>query len=212
MLKKISMSVALLAAVCSGNSCADTTSPSNQFFYAGLMTGYANVDWSSVVSTDTATQFLSSGNPVSADGTGVLAGIDAGYQFNPYLSMEAEYIQLPDTQLIFLFDGYNQGTLVNSHLTMAALTFKVIAPLPQSQFSFFVDAGPAYQYQTNSIKSIGTWAPTFGGGLLYRINSHWQSEAAFQYAPGTGKSIEMPLLAYVPEVYAGTLKFDYIFN
>jgi Outer membrane protein beta-barrel domain len=209
MLKKLTKII--LLSICPIFFCfADEPTFSQHFFYVGGMTGYANVDWSSVVASDTLTT-LNGSNPNSADGTGVLFGADAGYQFSPHFAIEAEYIKLPNTQLIFLGNMYNGQVSVTSHMYFGAVTLKVIAPLPSSKFSLFADAGPAYQYRVDSIASIGTWAPTFGSGLLYRINGHWQAEGAFQYAPGTGKSISDPMTAYIPEIYAGTFKIDYIF-
>lgn len=213
MIKKLIISWAL---VCSSMAFADTASFKQQFFYVGLMSGVANVDWSSTVSTDVSSY---GSNPLSADGVGALFGADVGYQFSPHFAVEGEVIRMPDTRLTFYYilpfppfnNDYLNQSVVTSHMTFAAVTFKVIAPLPNSKFSLFVDAGPAYQYRADAIKNIGTWAPTFGGGLLYRINEHWQAEGSFQYAPGTGKSIADPMYAYVPEIYAGTFKLDYIF-
>jgi hypothetical protein len=86
-----------------------------------------------------------------------------------------------------------------------------MAPLGHSGFSLFVDAGPAYQWQTNQIANIGTFAPAFGGGIDYRVNQHWFGELGFQYAPGTGESISDPMVAYIPEIYVETFKVNYIF-
>lgn len=184
------------------------------FFYLGLMAGYANVDWSDVVSTDWSSRGT---NPLSADGTGVLFGFDGGYQFNPFFAVEGEAIRLPTTQMTYYTvfnwpaNDYNVGPVVDSDMAFASLVLKVIAPLPNSKFSLFVDAGPAYQYRSDQIAHVGTWAPTFGGGLLYRLANTWQVEGSFQYAPGTGKSVQDPMYSYVPEVYMGTLKIDYLF-
>lgn len=209
MLKNLTK-ICLCSAGLISTSFAASQNLSNHFFYVGAMTGYANVDWNSTVSQDALTA-INGSNPTSADGTGVLFGIDGGYQFNQHFALEGEFIKMPNTQLIFLGNMYNGQVNVVSHMYFAALTLKIIAPLPQSKFSLFADAGPAYQYREDSIKNIGTWAPTFGGGLLYRINDHWQAEGAFQYAPGTGRSVSDPLYYYIPEIYAGTFKVDYIF-
>jgi hypothetical protein len=207
----------LLLSIALISSCAaDEQNFSNHFFYAGGMFGNANENWSDVVSTDPLTQKT---NPLSADGNGILFGLDAGYQFSPHFAIEGEMISLPSTKLVFYQkldpyktpdNMYNVG-VVNASMVFAAVEFKVIAPLPNSKFSLFVDAGPGYVYMDYPITNIGIIVPTFGGGLLYRINDHWQAEGAFQYAPGTGKSVGDPMYFFVPETYAGTFKLDYIF-
>ncbi len=198
---------------------------STSFFYGGLIGGYADVDWDSVVTKDSYLDDLSvdPSNPYSVDGTGFAYGVDLGYQISSYFAVEGQYIRMPTSQLNFVYYGhfgklqpvlnpYNlTSPSVDSNMDFWSLIFKVMAPLGQSGFSLFVDAGPAYQYQTNSIANIGTWAPTFGGGMDYRINQHWFGELSFQYAPGTGKSISNPMIAYIPEIYAETFKLNYIF-
>lgn len=216
---------ALLLTIALVTSCAaDEQNFSNHFFYVGGMSGNADADWSSVVGTDISTL---GPNPLSADGNGMLFGLDAGYQFSPHFAIEGEFIDLPSSKLVFESQNdYHAGKTLNTTMLFAAIVFKVIAPLPNSKFSVFVDAGPAYQYlhyphsgvdvpaygyAESTLGDIGTWAPTFGGGLLYRINNHWQAEGSFQYAPGTGRSVQNPMNYYVPEIYAGTFKLDYIF-
>ena len=218
------LKVLLLALALMSSCAADEQNFSNRFFYQGGIVGNADVDWSSVVSTDIATVPF---NPLSADGNGVLFGLDTGYQFSPHFAVEAELINLPTSKLVFNkltdhvpLNAYNAEN-TNANMLFAAIMFKVIAPFPNSKFSLFADAGPAYQYLhyqnnsandlTSTLHDIGTWAPTFGGGLLYRINGSWQAEASFQYAPGTGKSVGDPMHYYIPEIYAGTFKLDYIF-
>lgn len=199
-----------------------------QFFYTGLMTGYGDSDWSDVVvqpGWENLPVLLA--NPYNADGDGILYGADFGYQFSPHFAIEGEYIRMPTSELSFVpnssitidghvfpltFNAYGltQGS-IDSNMDVAAVLFKVMAPIQGTAFAIFVDAGPAYQYRSDVIAHIGTWAPTFGGGLTYRIAEHWQAEGSFQYAPGTGKSIDNPMIAYIPEIYAGTFKLDYIF-
>lgn len=209
MIKKLLLATTL-AFVSSFAMADDASSLKQQFFYAGLIGGYGYVDWSSVIDRD-GTAFLT--NPEKITGNeGGLYGADFGYQFTPHFSVEAEYVHMPTSDLDFALIS-NYGLLFSTASTMefGAVTFKVIAPVLNTNFSLFADAGPAYQYQTNDIQNIGTWAPTFGGGFLYRINQHWQTEASFQYAPGTGKSVSNPMNYFVPEIYMGTLKIDYIF-
>jgi hypothetical protein len=204
--------------------------PSNaykqQFFYAGLMTGYGDSDWNDVVVKPGWENLpVLVANPYSAEGDGILYGADFGYQFSPHFAIEGEYIRMPTSELAFVPDSINiDGDIIplpnayglsqasiDSNMDVAAVLFKVMAPIQGTAFAIFVDAGPAYQYRSDVIAHIGTWAPTFGGGLTYRIAEHWQAEGSFQYAPGTGKSIDNPMIAYIPEIYAGTFKLDYIF-
>ena len=187
------------------------------FFYGGLIGGYADVDWSSVVvqpgwqnwnwTTDLA-------SPYSATGTGFAYGVDLGYQISSYFDVEGQYMRMPTSQLNFIpyLNLYGiTSPSINSNMDFWSVIFKVMAPLGHSGFSIFVDAGPAYQWQTNVIANVGTFAPTFGGGLDYRINQHWFAEGSFQYAPGTGESIPNPMIAFIPELYIETFKINYIF-
>lgn len=210
MIKKLS----LVALFLLGSSCAfaDSSTPlKQQFFYGGLLGGFGYVDWSSVIAADSSAWAT---NPTSVSANkGGLFGADVGYQLSAHFAVEAEYIRLPTSELTFfpIFNDYLIFSGTESTMDFGAVTLKVIAPVGSTPLSVFADAGPAYQYQTNDIKDIGTWAPTFGGGFLYRMDQHWQMEASFQYAPGTGKSIIDPMIAFIPEIYMGTVKIDYIF-
>ncbi len=194
------------------------------FFYGGLIGGYADVDWSSVVSQpgwNNATVTVA--NPYSASGTGLAYGVDLGYQFSPHFDVEGQYIRMPTSQLDFFpdltifghelpFNLYGiTSPSIDSNMDFWSVIFKVMVPLGHTGFSLFVDAGPAYQWQTNQIANIGTFAPTFGGGLDYRISQHFFAEGSFQYAPGTGESIPNPMTAFIPEIYVETFKLNYIF-
>ena len=192
-----------------------------RFFYVGVTGGYGNNDWSSMVARDGAT--AASGNPTAVSGEGPLFGGDFGYQINRHLAVEAEYVQMPKTDITMSFLDVLPYQLT-SKSSFASITLKIMAPILNSNFTFFVDAGPAYQWRKDSGKwsvlppvegtqpvDIGTWAPIFGGGFLYRMANNWQAEASFQYLPGTGKSVISAMSYYIPEVYAGTFRLDYIF-
>ncbi len=211
-MKKLLVLVPILTMACCTRGFADTNNTDiykEQFWYGGLISGYANVDWSSVVATDFSTI---ASNPASADGEGLIYGADVGYQINSHFAIEGEYIKLPTTaQTYFIPNVYNAPANVNSQLSFGAVIVKLIAPCLWPNLSIFADAGPAYQYRADTVQNIGTWAPTFGGGFMYRFAEHWQGELSFQYAPGTGKSIYNPMIDYIPELYMGTLKVDYIF-
>lgn len=182
----------------------------DHFFYAGLIGGYANVDWSPVISTDRATLPT---NPTNAEGEGGLYGFNVGYQFNPYIQFEAEYIRLPTSTLEFsLASRRNYGPLeTTSTADFWAAIVKFIVPLGETPFSLFTDAGPAYQTRSDEVADISTYEPTFGAGILYRASPEIQIEASFQYASGTGESEMDPMNDYIPEVYAYTFKVDYLF-
>ncbi len=195
-----------------------------QFLYAGLIGGYGNDDWSSMVVSynnvaDIATY---NSNPAGVDGKGALFGLNAGYQFNAHVAVEAEYVKMPTANVSMKYFGSaSLERNISSQLSYAAITLKLMAPIFNSNFTFFAEAGPAYEWRKDSASwdlldeypavSVGTWAPLFGGGFMYRMDQHWQSELAFQYLPGTGKSVGDPMNYYIPEIYAGQFKLDYIF-
>ena len=180
------------------------------FFYGGLIGGYADIDWSSVIAQDKATYAT---NPTQADGNGALFGGNIGYQFNKYFALELEYIQMPTSYLDFNPAArITYGTTsTNAQMNFAAFIVKFMAPLGKSDFSVFTDVGPAYQHLSDDITDTGTFAPTFGAGLNYKINEHWFSTMAFQYATGYGESIALPMTEYIPEIYAYTFSINYIF-
>lgn len=182
----------------------------NNFFYVGLIGGYANVDWSPVISTDDATLPT---DPTSVDGTGGLYGFDAGYQFNAYIQLEAEYMRLPTSNLTYSVAAHHTYGVLNSMSTMDlyGVIVKFIVPFENTGLSLFTDAGPAYQHRSDNVADISTYEPTFGAGLLYRASPNIQLEASFQYAPGAGESETDPMHDYIPEVYAYTFKADYLF-
>ncbi len=183
---------------------------SEHFFYVGLMGGYANVDWGPVISTDRATLAT---NPTSAEGVGGLYGFDAGYQLNPYLQFEVEYMRLPTSNLTYSVAAHRNYGVVDSTSIMDfyAVIAKFIVPLAETGLSLFTDAGPAYQRRSDNVAVIGTYEPTFGAGVLYRASPNIQLEASFQYGSGTGESEMNPMDDYIPEVYAYTFKVDYLF-
>lgn len=227
-----------LGVMWAGSMVMATPSYSKHFFYVGAIGGYADVDWDSTVAQDNPDDITNLSTPSQAEGQGALFGADIGYQINPYAAVEFEYMRMPKSYIEFDYydavftHAYHEWFSTYSDMNFYALIFKFIAPIRDSNFSFFVDAGPAYQYRTYNRKNWtqteiipgvivppssdqfpdkGTWAPAFGGGFLYRMDQHWQGELSFQYAPGTGDSIAFPLTDYIPEVYAGTLKVNYLF-
>ena len=183
---------------------------SEHFFYVGLIGGYANVDWGPVISTDRATLPT---NPTNAEGTGGLYGFDAGYQLNPYVQFEAEYIRLPSSSLTYSVAAHRNYGVLSSTTTMDfyGVIAKFIVPLANTGLSVFTDAGPAYQHRSDNVAEISAYEPTFGAGFLYRASPNIQLEASFQYASGTGESEMNPMDDYIPEVYAYTIKVDYLF-
>jgi len=182
---------------------------SERFYYLGLIGGWAKVDWDPIISTDEATLVS---NPTQADGKGGLFGLDVGMQWNKYFALEAEFIRMPDTYLNFSPAAYPAYHTLSTTSTMdfAAVIFKVMLPLGATPISLFTDIGPAYQHRDDDVANKTIYTGTFGAGALYRATEHWQYEVSFQYAPGYGKSIATPMDEYVPEIYAGTFKLNYL--
>jgi hypothetical protein len=180
------------------------------YFYGGLIGGYADIDWSSVIAQDQATLAT---NPTTADGTGALFGGDIGYQFGPHFALELEYIQMPNSYLQFssLARATYGTTSTTAQMDFAALMLKFMAPISNSNFSLFTDVGAAYQHLSDDTADTGTFAPTFGAGATYHINEHWFTTFSFQYATGYGESIALPMTEYIPEIYAYTFGLNYIF-
>jgi len=182
----------------------------DHFFYAGVIGGYANVDWSPVVSTDNATLPT---DPTSAEGDGALVGVDVGYQLNPYVQFEAEYMRMPTSTLTYSIASHRDYGPLSSASTMDfwSVLVKFIAPLGDTGLSVLTEAGPGYEQRADNVADVNAFTPTFGAGFLYRINPQIQVEAVFQYAAGTGVSEVNPMNDYVPEIYAYTFKVDYLF-
>jgi hypothetical protein len=113
-MKKLFFGLCVLGFLFSGRAFGDSSDYKQSFFYGGIIGGYADVDWSSVVVQPGLWNEITVGttNPASVDSTGFAYGADLGYQFSSYFAVEGQYMRMPTSQLnfnpiLYLLSPYN---------------------------------------------------------------------------------------------------------
>lgn len=125
-----------------------------------------------------------------------------GYLFNPYVSLEVGYTNLPNVD-------YSGGHVIDNTY-LFDLASKVIIPVAYN-FKLIGKFGIAYvnvNYENtlNQGFSAGDYAeyvPYFGAGALYRINPHLDCNLQYAMTPSSG---------HVPESSALTIGFTHLFQ
>ena len=171
--------------------------------YVGFMTGYGNTDWSQLVEQD---QLASANTPTSASGSGAIIGALIGYQINPYISVEGQYIRYPDSSINFA-PGANVYGIdhMTSKTNYFALMPKIAAPFDHDKYEAFGVLGFADVQRSDQLADISNFRPTFGFGVSNIELEHWTFSVAFNYTPGTGTASFTTVDQYIPYVYSGQL-------
>jgi OOP family OmpA-OmpF porin len=132
----------------------------------------------------------------STDGKGNQWRLQAGYNFNPYISLEAGYIDLGKADYKATFTG---GTAKGSEKA-GGIDLAILGKLPVSDgLSFFAKAGiistkiksklastaPATVNSTNSSNEI---RPLIGVGAIYQLQNNLDLRLDFDHASNLGNS------------------------
>ena len=176
-------------------------------FYAGLLGGYGDTDWSRLVSED---ELTAEATPISASGDGFVYGAFVGYQPFHYFAFELQYMRFPDADLVFE-PGNAMGinnTISKTDYTAAIV--KVLVPVGEA-WRVFGDIGIAYVRREDDISDIHNTRPTFGFGADYAFTDHWFSSLSFEYTPGTGEAVVDASAEYIPYLYSIQLGIGYRF-
>lgn len=150
---------------------------------------------------------------INVDRNSFAWSINAGYQFNQYIAVEAGYMQLPYAKLT------QNSTSGNVKLKTSAITADVKGILPVSQqFDLFAKAGLAFESQSLSSSNAGVTtvttsdnhriAPLFGLGVDYNINQNWSVGLQGIATLKTGHAANGN---YYPATYTGLVGVTYKF-
>lgn len=192
----------------------DKTEFSKYPFYFGGIVGFGNTNWDGLVDPDAINDGSDISTPVKATGTGIDWGLMAGYEFNRYFAIQANYEHYPTSRIFF--DQYNSyfvnPEIMESQTETYSGVAKFMVPIFNTGFRLFSDVGPAYTYRTDSLEDMGHWAAQFGGGLNYNISPRFLAELNFNYTTGNGASNTTPVDNYMPFLYSINFGLAYRFN
>ncbi len=187
--------------------------------YVGFMTGYGNTDWSELVQQGSLAATcipgvtpdnLCNNTPSSASGSGAIIGASLGFQFNPYLAIEGQYIRYPDSSVSFgVPNPYGDITHMTTKTNYFALMAKVEAPFYHDDFEVFGTLGVADVKSSSPLDDSSNTRPTFGFGVSDIQLERWVFSLAFNYTPGTGTASTTTAAQYIPYIYSGQLSVAY---
>jgi len=194
--------------------------------YVGAAIGYGSTNWNALKAQDVSSETSVPQN-VHHD-SGVVWGVQLGYEITRYFALEAQYRQFRDTK-IMLSDtsDYWPITSFNTQTWTANLIGKFMIPIGIPRTRAFASAGAVYVHRrdvqinkdpfgegipTQRLANKGHVGPTFGVGINYLITRHFMAELAFEYDTGYGKTQEETLKSFVPFVYNVTLNVNYRFG
>ncbi|MCX7123797.1 MAG: hypothetical protein NTV32_09105 [Gammaproteobacteria bacterium] len=197
------------------------TSMAKDPLYFGFMTGYGNTDWGELVEQgdlaatcgqvpDFLKPNLCNNTPSSASGSGAIVGAMLGFQFNPYLAIEGQYIRYPDSSVNFgTPNPYGGLTHITAKTNYFALMGKVEAPFYHDDFEAFGTLGIADVESSSPLADSSNVRPTFGFGVSDIQLARWIFSLAFNYTPGTGTASTTTADQYIPYIYSGQLSVAY---
>ena len=171
--------------------------------------GYANHPWQDDRATTVGLENqLGVLRNLSNINGGAIGGVDVGFQFNRFFSLEggwsylptASYnrdrtVTLPVAQTTFILP---EGLQVNINSGLAYIAAKGTLPICD-KFDAFAKLGAAYAYNhsnvtipaslVNSPAVLTTdhsnfWNPLFGFGLQYSLFNNWSINVQYDYVPG----------------------------
>ncbi len=177
--------------------------------YVGVSLGYGNTNWQQMISQD---EITSTSTPVTGKGSGVAAGIVAGYELSSHFAVEANYARFPTSHLTFeLPNVYNIESLT-SRTNAYNIVAKFMVPVGSPKFKAFSEIGPAYVQRDDDMTNKGRIGGVFGVGVDYNINPRWLIELGFQYYTGYGESELKPVYDYIPFLYTLNMRLAYRFS
>ena len=211
-LKKIATSITIAALVTSIPGYAGEMGQVQQkprYFYIEGNVGYANHPWQNDRTTTVGLENqLGVLTNLSNINGGVIGGVDAGYQFTPYLALEggwsylptASYnrdrtVTLPVAQTTFTLP---QGLQVNINSGLAYIAAKGTVPV-YNKLEAFGKLGAGYVYNNANVNvpaslvnssTVHTsnhsnyWNALFGFGLQYPILERLTANVQYDYVPG----------------------------
>lgn len=212
LLKKIAPSLTLVMLTASMTGHAGEMGPvqeKTRYLYIEGNVGYANHPWQNDRTTTVGLENqLGVLRKLSNINGGAIGGVDAGYQFTPFLALEggwsylprASYnrdrtVTLPVAQTTFTLP---QGLQVNINSGLAYIAAKGTIPL-YNKLDAFGKLGAAYVYNKANVNvpaslvnssTIHTtdhsnyWNALFGFGLQYSFLEHLTANVQYDFVPG----------------------------
>lgn len=180
-----------------------TPAPSYAGIYAEGNIGYAIHNWLQ----DGSTNGLSS----TSNGRGGFAGgVDVGYQFNQYFSVEGGWVYLPRFKTTI---NHTTALKVNSGIAYGAV--KVTAPIYENTYIFGkLGAGYVYNRASGDLRSSATnksdyWNPLWAAGVQYYFNQNLSINVQYMNIAGYHKASSSNFAS--PETHLFTVGLGYKF-
>lgn len=208
------MLMAFYAMSCYGK---DLLIPNYPLFYVGINAGYGSTTWDGLVpSPKNKNEVICISAPTEAVEGGVLWGVLAGVEFNPYLALEATYQQYPHAKIIFeetslfAYDHHEHKGLT-SDTDSISLVAKVMTFIPNTCARIFSGVGLAVTHRDDIVYDRRKIKPTFVFGANFTADRHWMLEVGVTYTAGDGQAELDPVKDYVPFLYSAGVRLDYRF-
>ncbi|MDF1677093.1 MAG: outer membrane beta-barrel protein [Legionellaceae bacterium] len=184
-------------------------------FYVGLNGGYGSTTWKGLVpSRDNQSIVLNISTPTDVHEGGFTWGGFAGFEFSPFVAVEANYLSYPKAEIFFdessLFSFENQGQLkFSTHTQTVSLMAKVMFVLPETVIRAYSSLGVGWVHRGDEVNDVWLATPSFGAGVNYPLAEHLMIEVAANYMSGYGESELNPANDFVPFLYAVYFRLAY---
>ena len=183
--------------------------------YVGLNSGYGSTTWQGLVpSHDKQSIVLNISTPTDVHEGGFVWGGFAGFEFSPFIAVEANYLVYPRAKIFFhetsLFSFENEGQVqLNTQTETASLMAKVMFTIPQTTLRAYSSVGIGWVHRADHINDAWLVTPSFGAGFNYPLAEHLMTEIAANYMAGYGESELSPANDFIPFLYAIYFRFAY---
>lgn len=184
-----------------------TPAPSYAGIYVEGNIGYAIRNWLQDPLTPIA--ILSSISSTSNGRGGFAGGVDIGYQFNQYFSVEGGWVYLPRAKSTV----NNAGSVkINSGIAYGAI--KLTAPIYENTYVFGkLGAGYVYNRLSGSLSSATSssnyWNPLWAAGVQYYFNQNLSINLQYMNVAGYHRSSDSNFAS--PDTHLFTVGLGYKF-
>ncbi len=140
--------------------------------------------------------FGSFGGSTSTDRTDTAYKIAVGLQANPYVALEAQYIDLGKSTYKAAISGPGGSVSTKTDFETSGLGANLVGTLPLDDFTLFAKAGYHYLKTKGSVKFSGNiitgsdsetvrkWTPSFGVGASYNFTKELAVVAEYERYKG----------------------------
>lgn len=185
MLKKTLLAAAVFA-------CATTAVQANEV--SGYLTGSVGQAKAEKpkVAKEIQSVFANAGGSTSTDRTDTAYKIAVGLQANPYVALEAQYIDLGKSTYKGAISGPGGSFSTKADFETSGLGANLVGTLPLDDFALFAKVGYHYLKTKTSVKLAGNiisgsdsetvrkWTPSFGVGASYNFTKELAVVAEYE--------------------------------